>query len=70
MLAQSCFLNYLLRIREKSVTIPKTRGIREQRPKSGSFPVNTGELETMNLVLFSVVIYKKTGKNVISKRIK
>ena len=52
------------------MTIPKTRGIREQRPKSGSFPVNTGELETMNLVLFSVVIYKKTGKNVISKTIK
>ena len=70
MLAQIGFLSYLLRIPEKSVTIPNPRGIREKRPKSGSFPVNTGELETMSLVLFSAVIYEQAGKNLISKTVK
>ena len=52
------------------MTVPNPRGIREKRPKSGSFPVNTGELETMSLVLFSAVICEKTRMNLISKTIK
>ena len=52
------------------MTIPNPRGIREKRPNSGSFPVNTGELETMSSVLFSAVIYEQAGKNLISKTVK
>ena len=57
-----CFLGYLLRIWEKSVTIPDPRGICEKRPNPRSLLVNPGELALciINLMTFDL-LYNKSA---------